>query len=126
MEEEGIDDDISETNEEPFDDHIVISPQDIRLNMPSQVVTRGQLQQQQLQKLGNRERSRRSELCDLMLMEEYDLMQRTNTDWLSFGDKESIDNVFLNTRVSEKNENEATSSSLPTRDDIDIVIRILG
>ncbi|KAF9589959.1 hypothetical protein IFM89_029575 [Coptis chinensis] len=58
MEEEGIDDDISETNEEPFDDHIEISPQVISLNMPSQVVTRGQLQQQQLQKSENRGRGR--------------------------------------------------------------------
>ncbi|KAF9603208.1 hypothetical protein IFM89_034541 [Coptis chinensis] len=45
------------------------------------------------------ERSRRSELCDLMCMEEYDLLQRTNTDWLSFGDK---GNAFFHNAVKEK------------------------
>ncbi|KAF9618997.1 hypothetical protein IFM89_003304 [Coptis chinensis] len=45
------------------------------------------------------ESRRRSELCDLMLMEEYDLMQRTNTDWLSFGDK---GNAFFHNAVKEK------------------------
>ncbi|KAF9617862.1 hypothetical protein IFM89_039056 [Coptis chinensis] len=45
------------------------------------------------------ESHRRSELCDLMLMEEYDLMQRTNTDWLSFGDK---GNAFFHNVVKEK------------------------
>ncbi|KAF9619290.1 hypothetical protein IFM89_006477 [Coptis chinensis] len=49
--------------------------------------------------LSNLERSRKTELCDLMLMEEYDLMQRTNTDWLSFGDK---GNAFFHNVVKEK------------------------
>ncbi|KAF9624672.1 hypothetical protein IFM89_012943 [Coptis chinensis] len=48
IEDDGIDDDISETHEEPFDDHIVTSPLVTRLQMLSQVVTRAQLQQQQL------------------------------------------------------------------------------
>ncbi|KAF9619288.1 hypothetical protein IFM89_006475 [Coptis chinensis] len=58
MEEDGIDDDISETHEEPFDDHIVDSPQVTRLSMPSQVVTRAQLQQQHLQNSRKRGRGR--------------------------------------------------------------------
>ncbi|KAF9620738.1 hypothetical protein IFM89_014342 [Coptis chinensis] len=58
IEEDGIDDDISEMHDEPFDDHIMDSPQVTRLNMPSQVVTRGQLQQQQLQNSGKRGRGR--------------------------------------------------------------------
>ncbi|KAF9624488.1 hypothetical protein IFM89_011531 [Coptis chinensis] len=59
MEEEGIDDDISKTHEDPFDDHIVTSPLVTRLQMLSQVVTRAQLQQQQqLQSLGKRGRGR--------------------------------------------------------------------
>ncbi|KAF9596742.1 hypothetical protein IFM89_012941 [Coptis chinensis] len=57
-EEDGIDEDISETHEEPFDDHIVDPPQVTRLNMPSQVVTRAQLQQQHLQNSGKRGRGR--------------------------------------------------------------------
>ncbi|KAF9592317.1 hypothetical protein IFM89_014225 [Coptis chinensis] len=58
IEEDGIDDDISETHDEPFDDHIMTSSQVTRLQMPSQVVTRAQLQQQKLQSSGKRGRGR--------------------------------------------------------------------
>ncbi|KAF9609364.1 hypothetical protein IFM89_015619 [Coptis chinensis] len=49
--------------------------------------------------LCNLERTKRLELCNLMLMEEYDLLQRTHTDWLSIGDK---GNAFFHQSVKEK------------------------
>ncbi|KAF9600738.1 hypothetical protein IFM89_011425 [Coptis chinensis] len=147
LDEDGIEDDISENQEDPFDDQCVntllsldspclFSCWDIPIqgNPPYMLskklknlkqalkgwprlsitnlqklveVTKVSLEdiQRLLQAspldihLCNLERIRKAELCNFMLMEEYDLLQKSNTDWLSFGDK---CNAFFHNAVKEK------------------------
>ncbi|KAF9591983.1 hypothetical protein IFM89_011115 [Coptis chinensis] len=91
LDEDGIEDDIFENQEDPFDDQCALKgwPRLSTTDLQKLVeVTKASLEdiQRLLQAspldihLCNLERIRKAELCNFMLMEEYDLLQKSNTD----------------------------------------------